>query len=310
MQKLSLIFIFLLFPFCYKATAQCGCPGNTSEIGLANLNELADNTALTGNNFFANLVYKYTFADSYFSGDINIGEGAIENIRSNFLNLRLTYKFPKRWIVESDVGYLINRTQKENLGNINFNATGPSDLTLYGRYIFIKNSAHNLELSGGSGIKIPLTKGNVRVPQNIQPSTGALAVLVNMYLKKYFLPLNGGLIVGNRTDYNFKNSWNYRYGWSSITSFIFLHNTSSIFNLGAELRFDFRAKDYDFEKNEKMESSGMYALSFSPIIRLLIGKFIFGAFCQYPIYQYYNGRQLANKFSFGLNVSFATGITY
>jgi hypothetical protein len=301
----------LLIPTVYcKVFPQCGCPGNTSEIGLANLNELVDNTSLTGNNFFVNLLYKYTFADRYFNRDINIGEGPIDNITSNFLNLRLTYKFENRWIIESDIGYLINRKQEENLGDINFNSTGPSDLTFYGRYIFLRNSNNNIEFSGGSGVKIPLTKGNVHVPQNIQPSTGAYAILSNLYLKKYFWGINGGLIIGNRSDYNFKNKWNYQYGWSSITSLVFLHNTSNMFNIGAELRCDYRAKDYDYEKNERLESSGLFALSLSPMIRILTGKFIFGVFFNYPFYQYYNGSQLANTFSLGLNASFATNIGF
>lgn len=289
-----------------KLLSQCGCPGNSTNIGLANINELYDKNEITGNNFFVNLIYKYTYANNYFYHDINIGDGPIKDLTSNFLNLRISYKTAKKYIFETSLGYLIDRKQVENLGGKTFNSSGLSDWTLFARYILLKNLNANVEFSLGTGIKIPLSKGSEWIPQNIQPSTGAYAILLNFFFKKYYPEINSGLIIGNRTDYNFRNYWDYKYGFSSITSFVFLNNISSFLNLGIELRNDYRDKDYDGD--EIINESGMYALALNPVVRLLTGNFIFAAFYSFPVYQYYNGRQIANKYSVGINISFNTNI--
>lgn len=291
---------------CRHIMAQCGCSGNTPEIALGNINELYDDETVTGNNFFVNLLYKYTYADSYFYKDINTGEGAIKYIDANFMDLRVSYKFYSRWIIEIEAGYFINKQQRENLNDELFKSKGFSDITLYGRYIFWKNIYKNFELSGGGGIKIPLNEGSEYIPQNIQSSTGAYAFLINLFFKKYFPDINLGMIAGNRTDYNLENKWDYRYGISSISSLVFLYNASANINFGAELRYDFRAKDYN--KGKKNCGSGFFTFSLSPIFRYSYRKFIFGLFYNYPLYQFYNGKQLANKFSFGLNLSLNTNI--
>ncbi len=302
--------ILLVFSFACtsKLLSQCGCPGNSTNIGLANINELYDKNEITGNNFFVNLIYKYTYANNYFSHDINIGDGPIKNLFSNFLNLRISYKTAQKYIFETSLEYLIGRKQVENLGGKTFSSSGLSDLTLFARYILLKNLNANVEFSLGTGLKIPLSKGSEWIPQNIQPSTGAYAILLNFFYKKYFPEINSGLIIGNRTDYNFRNYWDYKYGFSSITSFIFLNNLLSFLNLGIELRNDYRDKDKDFKVNEIINESGMYAFALNPLVRVISGKFIFAAFYSFPVYQYYNGRQIANKYSLGFDISFNTNI--
>ena len=306
MKFITIILILTQCFLCRILYSQCGCSGNSPEIALGNINELYDNKSLTGNNLFINLLYKYTYADSYYYKDINTGEGAIKDITANFLDLRVSYKLNKQWIFEGEAGYFINKQQRENLQDELFSSDGFSDITLYGRYIFLKNMNKNFELSGGSGVKIPVSEGVENIPQNIQPSTGAYAFLINLFFKKYFPDLNMGMIVGNRSDYNFENKWQYRYGISSVSSIVFLYNATSLINFGSELRGDYRARD--FYKDEKICGSGFFAFSLSPIMRIFSGKFIFGLFFNIPVYQFYNGKQLANKYSFGLNISLNTRI--
>ncbi len=294
--------------FCYTPyrflNAQCDCTGNSAEIALSNLNEIYHNDSLRYNNFYINLLYKYTYADSYFLRDVNIGRGAIKSIAAHFLDLRLSYKYNFRWIFDIELGYFINKRQTENLKNQSFNASGISDLSILGRYILWKDIANNFEISGGGGIKVPFAHEEATIPQNIQPSTGAYAILANILVKKYFPDWNLGLIAGNRTDYNFENKWRYRYGISTVSSIILLYNAGETINIGTELRGDFRGKDYN--KGKKICGSGFIALSISPILRINTGRFIIGSFFNYPFYQFYFGKQIANKFSFGMSISYGT----
>jgi len=299
MIKLTLILLLVNASLVY---GQCGCPGNTTEIGLISLEELYKLNEQKSKNIFLNMMFKNTYADTYFKNDKKIGLGPIKSISSNYTNLRLSYKPTGYLFLESDIGYFINRKQNEALFDEVFNSSGLSDLTFYTRYIALKSHVHNLEVSFGSGLKIPLTELSEWTPQNIQPSTGALAILFNVFVKKYFPEANSGLILGSRYDINFQDKWDYRYGNSIITSLIYIYNFSRHFNFGLELRNDIRARDYD---KGKITESGMISFSGIPIIRYFYKNLSLTGFAEFPFYQYFNTLQIANKFSAGLNLSYS-----
>jgi len=123
MYRISLIIVFFFFTTIYLYS-QCDCPGNVTEISLGNLSELYDNNEFTGNNFFVSTVYKYSYGDSYYSGNENIGDGPIESLSSNFMNLRISYKPTVLLVLETDLGYLIDKTQTESLSNEEFHSKG------------------------------------------------------------------------------------------------------------------------------------------------------------------------------------------
>lgn len=299
MIKLTLIMLLVNASLVY---AQCGCPGNTTEIGLISLEELYKLNEQKSKNLFLSFMFKNTYADTYFEKDKKIGLGPIKSISSNYTNLRLSYKPTGYLFLESDVGYFINRKQNEALFDNVFNSSGFSDITLYARYIGWKSNTHNIEFSFGSGFKIPLIELSERTPQNIQPSTGAMAILFNAFFKKYFPDANSGLILGSRYDINFEDKWDYRYGNSIITSLIYIYNFSRNFNFGMELRNDIRARDFD---KGKITESGMISFSAIPLIRYFYKNISLTGFAEFPFYQYFNTLQIANKFSAGLNISYS-----
>lgn len=296
------LLLILIFVNAYTTFAQCGCPGNSTEIGLISMEELYKLNEAKSKNMFVNLIFKNTYADTYFEKDKKIGKGPIKFISSNYTNLRLSFKPIDYLIIESDIGYFINRKQSETLFDNVFNSSGFSDITIYARYIALKSNVHNLEFSLGSGLKIPLGELSEWTPQNIQPSTGALAILFNAFVKKYFQDINSGVVLGTRYDINFEDKWNYRYGNSLITSIIYIYNSSPYFNFGMELRNAIRAKDYD---KGKITDSGMISFSGIPMIMYFYKNLTLTGFVEYPFYQYFNIRQIANKISVGVNLSYS-----
>lgn len=307
-MKKIFISITLLFLILSNTNlfSQCGCPGNSSSIGILPLGELTNIDSVVYDNLFINLLTKFNFADSYYSETKNMGPGPIKAYKTGFSSFRLGYKPLEKLILETEIGYFIYKSSKEVFNNLN--SSGLSDLTFTGRYSLLKDKENGWEFSIGTGLRIPLTRGDISTPQNIQPSTGAYAVLGTFIIKKVFPEIKSALVFAHRTDINFKNYYDYKYGNSFYSSLVFLNNIFENTVVGVELRNEIRLKDFDYIKSEILESSGMKNIILTPLIRYSIGDIMLNLACDLPLYQYYNGFQIANKFGFSLNVSYATKI--
>ena len=297
---------FILLVVCivnsYIVYGQCGCPGNNTDINITSLEDLAKSNLTSYNNLFVNLFYKYSFADNYYRKDSWVDDGPIEQLETNFSNLRIGYKPTYDLLIEAEIGYLINKTQINRNPQETISSSGLSDLTLSGRYVIFRDIPQNLEISAGTGVKIPILELNEWVPQNIQPSTGAYAIILNFFLKKYFPEFNAGVVLGHRTDINFRDKWKYKYGNSHITSLVLLYSLYEIFNLGLEFRNDIRLKDNN--DSQILNESGMFNFSISPLLRFNYEHLALTTLFEYPFYQYFNGFQIANRYSFLLNLSY------
>lgn len=310
---LKYILIIFLFSFL-ELSAQCGCPGNGGSVDVIPLSELAnaDSTGISySDNLFINLLNRNAYADTYINHDIPIGQGFIKNYQSNFLSFRLGYKTSPRLIFEAEVGYFLDKTMDRQIFDKS-SSRGFSDLSLYSRYTFYKDIENGIDLSTGAGLKIPLTRGNEYIPQNIQPSTGGYAIVYNFVAKKSIQSINSALVLAHKTDINFKNKYDYKYGNMFITSLFFLNNLFDSFVIGTEIRSQVQLRDYDYKKNEQLNESGMYGIIVSPLVRYTVQDITFNAFFDFPAYQYYNGNngQLGNKNSFGLGISYSTHVFF
>ena len=303
------ILLFIVNFATIELNAQCGCPGNTSTFGTIPLSELSNVNTFTGDNLFVSLFNSYSFADKNMTRDMP-GVGPYKEYNSNFLNLRIGYKPSAKLLLEAETGYFFRKKLKYTFDDYVETSSGFSDVTLYGRYTFYKDPESGWDFSAGTGLKIPLSTGTVSIPQNILPSTGAYASILNFVGKKLFPSINSGLILSHRTDINFKNKYDYLYGNSFRTSLIFVNNIYENIIIGLEVRNEVRLKDYDYAKMEELKESGMSSLIVSPIIRYSYGDFVFNMFFDMPAYQYYNGDngQLSMKNSFGISLAYSTRV--
>jgi hypothetical protein len=286
--------------------AQCGCPGNNTEIGLTSFEEMTKQNNLYSNNFFSNIFYKFSFADNYIRNDTRVSQGPIEQLQSHFSNVKLIYKPINKLSIETDLGYLIMKRQVNRSPKDIIISSGLSDLAIALKYAIYKIPEENFEISIGTGYKIPVLELNEWIPQNIQPSTGAQALIFYGQARKYFPELKSGFLLSHRADINFSDKWNYRYGSSFISSLVWLYTATDVIHYGAELRNDIRLKDHN--KNEILDESGMLYFSIAPLMRFTYQDLSITSFFEYPFYQYYNGFQIANKFSFTLNLSYGIRI--
>jgi hypothetical protein len=264
-----------------------------------------------GDNLFVSLNNSYGFADKYYVRDSPIGPGFIKDYKSNFLSLRVGYKPISKLMVETEVGYFVKKTMNDDI-NLEQSSKGFSDLSFYARYTFFKDPDLGLDFSGGVGVKIPLTTGSVYVPQNIQSSTGGYASILNLVGKKIFPEINSALILSHRTDINFTNKYDYKYGNSYRTSLMFVNNVFENLVIGLEFRNEIRQKDFNVAKNEILDESGYSSIILSPIVRYSIGDFVLNTFFDMPAYQYYYGDngQLSYKNSFGFSLAYSTRLDF
>ncbi len=310
----NIAFLALVGFICHSQflSAQCGCPGNSSTFGTVSLSELSNVNSFVGDNLFVSLNNSYGFADTYMVRDIPKGEGTIKDYKSNFLSMRVGYKPISKLMIETELGYFVNKTMIDLGGKQSSN--GFSDLSFYSRYTFFKDPENGWDFSGGVGVKIPLSTGSVYIPQNILASTGAYATIFTVVGKKIFSSINSGLILSHRTDINYKNNYDYKYGNSFRTSLMFVSSVFENFMVGLEARNETRLKDFDYSpgKSEELKESGMSSLILSPIIRYSIGDFVVNLFFDMPAYQYYYGDngQLGYKNSFGLSLAYSTRIDF
>jgi hypothetical protein len=141
---------------------------------------------------------------------------------------------------------------------------------------------------------------NVKLPITIQPSSGSFRYLANIYINKAFKNPKWNLGFFGSFEYSqLINSENfyYKYGNRYLFSVIGSYKVAKAFNLGLEIRSENRGRSTR-ENNQVVESSGyniVYAiphLSYSFFNHCLLSLN-----AELPVFRYYNGIQLGNKFS-------------
>ncbi|NLA23684.1 MAG: hypothetical protein GX879_01840 [Bacteroidales bacterium] len=333
-RLISLIICVAIGFSIFEAKAQCfsstGNPiGGTANMGIMNKNVLRFNT-----------FYKNSYSGRYFLGDkLDTGHGHISADYAvyNYVATMLAFGLTDRFAIEADAGYFINKT-KVFASPIRGN--GFSNIVLAGKYNMYYNSAKRFEITGKLGGKIPLRskeqivrQGNAIVSNHpdVQPSLGNYGLVGQIYLIKetpftgmrYFLMLN--------YEHNFQskdgffNMKHYKFGHSLNTSFFVskhLHMPPALewltehWTVILQVRHEHKwqnqlrsqlnpgADEAIYGDWEKTKNSGSDVFFISPQINYTIAeKWNLSLMADFPLYQRYNGIQLATDYAFSFNVS-------
>jgi len=257
--------------------------------------------------------YKYSTSDTYYNGSEEISIDFVDKAYFNYLNLQLIYGITSRFSVQTDLGYFINKTEDYSKeGWTQSQGYGLGDLTLTLKYLAYRNSTKGLSLIPSLGIKFPVgvfdqEVDNVKLPITVQPSSGSYKYLVNIYFNKGFK--NAKWNLGTFASFEYAqliNSANfyYKYGNMFLFSIIGSYKIFNIINLGLEVRSDNRGKSQR-ENDQIVESSGYNIIYTIPHISYSIAKkWLFSLNAEFPIYRYYNGIQMGNKFSVSARLSY------
>jgi hypothetical protein len=284
-----------------KILSQC-CGGCTPIGGNTNLGTLPK-YMLQVNSF-----YKYGYSKGYMEHDWNSPNRLVKDANSGFVGLQLGYGIFKRLTAEVEAGYYLNRTQNFEFNEFRYtlNGYGGSSITLSARCSVLKDTAHDIELTLGAGIKMPwsrepLVVDGVELSQDVQPSNGAYGLSLRAFLFKEFDDAEMRLFLVHNTTFSSVNDKNYKDGNNYITS-IFASKTFNNWTVIAQVRNEIR--DYAYSDNKVVTATGGYKFYFIPQLNYSFKqKYNLSVLYEYPFYQYFYGIQLKDQYGFSVNLN-------
>ena len=308
-RKIRTLLFILIVSFSGEAYSQCcsaGSPvGASSYVGILNKNALV-----------ASFTYRYSYLDKYYQGSKpDNGGHSLINTFYNYTDLTLSYGLFKKLTTEVDVGYYIDKVQtlnpipKFDIPETQKKGSGFSATSVSLKYNLFKTDSSKIEITVASGIKIPFSfqpqydENNTQLPHEIQPSTGALGVIEQLFLSKGF-GKKLKLISFNRFEWNGKTPYNYQFGSFLMNSIFLTDKINSFFSGIIEVRSDFKTPDYNFDDNAKQVNTGSHLIVVSPKLSFTIAhKWHITGLVDIPVYKNYKGTQISSKYSMAINLA-------
>lgn len=296
-----------------ELSAQCCSPGNP--IGGA-VNPGA-NAAGRG---LLMLGYRYGYAGRYFAGSQETEANFIT--AGDFMHLSLvgTYGLSKRLTVEAEMGYVLYKRQFYALGlrPAELSGQGLTDLYLLARVNVLNDPLRGWELTLGLGPKLPLgsyrqTRDGIRLPRDLQPSTGAVELVQTVFWQKTWLPQKLRAFLLSRFELKGQNPEGYRYGRFWALSIFGSYAPAARWTLVGQLRHEWRGRDTrPFSgqglprlpnDRERVPPTGSQKVFVSPQVGFQpTPDWQLTLLVDWPLYQFYHEEQLASDWSLWLGV--------
>ncbi len=305
---------FMSLIFQGAAFSQCCSPGNPAG-GTTNLG------ILDKKSFRMISFYQYSFSEGYWEGNKKSGFSFVKNASHNYAGFVLGYGLLNKLTFETELGYFINRSQTYNIKPA-FTNTGFGFNNAYTslKYNLISKTETLLEWTIGAGAKVPFTRkyqmvNNSELPKDVQPSTHAFGTIAQSFLYKGFSMDKIKIFLINRFETNAPDSKNFKFGNLLISSlFLTKQIGKSNFTAILQARHEYRTKDISnvnnagfagyFATGTYVNSSGGQLVFIAPQINYSIAKkWNLSLLADFPVYRYYNGTQLGNKFAFAIYLS-------
>jgi len=299
----NFVFVILLFT-SYELHSQCACMGGAPVGALTPVGGTTNIGILKEGNLRAISFYSFSNGNEYNNKDSQTDQGLVQSFNSSYVGLLIGYGILESLTIDTELGYYLYKVQ--DFGFYNLSGSGFSHVTVYGKYNTYNSRAKEFEWTIGIGGRIPLNFDEVNLPQNIQSSTGAYGGILLSYLHKGFKSEGLHFILVNRAEFNAKNKTTYKYGSSFVNSFFITKNMIGKLTGILEIRSDVRLRDSKYGNN--IYDSGWNIIILSPQLNYSIGNFNFAAFFDFPVYKHYNGKQLTNKYSLGLAITWQTNL--
>ncbi|MBR9974145.1 MAG: hypothetical protein KFF77_01060 [Bacteroidetes bacterium] len=242
--------------------------------------------------------YRYSYGDTYFRESEQAESGLVQYYRVHFLDVYGGYGLTEDLTIDAGLGLFPLKLQQ--FPDYQIRGTGISHLDIGARYLLAGGDWDSHEWSVGMYGRIPLERSSDNLPQHISPSTGAAALIASTRIS---IDVHQGrhFIVFTQTgQYQDVNSSSYRYGPSFTTSIGGIWSASETIVTRTDVRGEIYLRDSFF--GDRLADTGRFTVSLTQSIGIRVGNMIFAPYLDYPIYQQYNGHQLANDLSAGLNV--------
>jgi hypothetical protein len=332
-MKLKIFVLGFLVFLSQWTMAQCFSSTGNPIGGTANMGVMEKNS------FRIATFYKNSYSGKYFEGDklhIGTGDATAKDAIYNYVGMLFGYGITKKFTMEADAGYFINKTK-------NFatpvSGYGFSNLVVSAKYNILYLPVKRFEITAKLGIKTPLRtsaqiirQGNLILDKHVdvQSSLGNVGFVSQVFIIKedpfnamrYFFLINyehnfvsfDGFFP--MKQYNFGNSLN-----TSVFVTKHLHmpsalswlseNWTAIIQLRHEHKWKNQMRSSSFNGNDWVYGdwqttiySGSDVFFLSPQLNYTIAKsWNISVMVDIPLYQRYNGIQLATDYAFAVNIS-------
>lgn len=258
---------------------------------------------------------RQSVSEGYMENDWNSDFKFVKNANSNHVGFQAGYGITKRFTLDLETGYFINRTQNFEIGSYKFSQTGKglTSLTIAGRFNIFKLKESEIEWTAGLGVRLPLSKerlmeNGVELSEDVQPNNGSYGFLFRSFLAKEFDDIHANIFLINSISVNTTNDKDYREGNTYISTLLYgqqiVHNLTGIIQIRNEIRD--RAVRYGSE----VFSSGGFRFTLVPQLNYTIqNKYNIAIIYEQPIYRYYNGIQLKDRYAFSVNLNVLLPVT-
>lgn len=292
-----IICLLFLCTLAGNAQAQCCSVGNPV-MGLGSVGVLDPGT-LRSISFF-----KSGWSDTYYEGS----EPALlqgKTASYNYFGQLLGYGITKRFGMELELGYFLNKTEEDEwVGRQN--TYGLSSAVLLMKALAWKKS-DVWELSAAAGVKIPMPNREFQdefglpYPVTLQPSFQAFGGVGQIFLFRNFRQAGLKAVLLNRFEFNGVDKDEYRMGKAWFSS-LFLSKGFAARHM-AILQFRNEMRGYDYQGLTRFSTTGGNILILSPqyALSLKSGWKIFLS-ADLPLYRNYNGMQLGSKMAGGISL--------
>lgn len=254
--------------------------------------------------------YRNAFSNRYFEGSSESEFDLVKKAGYNYFGAILAYGLSQKFTLETEWGYYINKTY--DFGTEKLTGRGFNNAVISMKFRLLTNYANRFYISGSLGAKVPLTMdpgevNGIVLDVDLQPSTNAFGSVAQLFAVKENSEKGMRYFLISRWEYNLPNRNDYKLGHAFITS-IFVskhlpdHWLPGDWTTLIQLRNETRTKNYRGEIHE--ESTGGTVFLLSPQINYFIHeKWNLSLVVDIPVYQYFNGVQLAYNYAFALNLS-------
>lgn len=300
-----IVLVFLIFQ-PLKGFSQCFSSVNPVG-GTANLLVL-DQKSLRFIGF-----YRHAYSNSYYEGHSKSDFDQINNAGYNYSGSILAYGLFRKLTLETEWGYYLDKTFHYNLTPVyTLRGSGFTNTVISSKFSLYTDYQKRLYLSGSAGIKIPLTRklkevDGVTLPVDLQPSTNAFGTVFQLFFVKENSESGMRYFFISRFETNRQNINDYRLGNAVFTSMFVSRHLPDHWIKGdwtviLQLRNEFRTKNKRGEITEEYTGGNIFLLS-PQINYRLKEKWNFSLIFDIPVYQYYNGIQLAYNYAFMVNLT-------
>ena len=307
MNRYLIISVILLFSFNY-VNGQCfvtsGNPvGGTSNFGVMNKNS-----------FRISSYYNFFYSDQYFSGSEHYdgSKAVLKYAKFNYTGLYTGYGISDRLTAELETGYYFNKTQAYKIEDAVLSGKGFSNVVASIKPRLYINQDKRFEVAAALGLNIPISNGQqiingVVLPMGVQPSTGSYGVVLQSQLIKENSFRGIRFFFNSRIEKYFSNQQDFLAG-NYYYNALFFSKHYVIESLALQdwtliLQLRNQIQQRNIQSGNRISASGNVLFFLTPQINLSIGdSWNASVLADIPIYQYYNGVQIGNRYAFSIAV--------